>query len=383
MSSASGAFGRYELVRKIADGGMASIYLASTQGPGGFAKPCVIKRIRPEYSAAKSFREMLVREAKVAALLSHPNIVQVFDFGEVDGEYFLTMEYVDGLPLSRLITREWRAQRRLPVPVALSVALEIARALEYIAGGVTVDGQFTKIVHRDVSPSNVLVATSGAVKLTDFGIVKVLEASAATVAGVIKGKYAYMSPEQLGGRALDIRSDLFSLGVVLFESLTSKRLFRRPDVAATIAAVLGAQVPPVSSIVPEVPPEVDAIVARALAKDPDARYAHASDLIADLEAALAILPDHRHADRQRAEVVNRNVVGRSIDVDDTVSTTPSQLGDALLGDVPLVAEPLWPGTVVAAFESEEASAGGASWWVMAAVLLAAVLSLAFWLFVLD
>lgn len=363
---------------------MASIHLASTVGPGGFAKPCVIKRIRTEYSSSASFREMLVREAKVAALLNHPNIVQVFDFGEVDGEYYLTMEYVEGLPLHRLISREWRAGRRLPVGVALSIIIETARALEYLAAGLNVDGQFTRLVHRDVSPSNILVATTGSVKLTDFGIVKVLEASSATVAGVIKGKYAYMSPEQLQSRPLDARSDLFSLGVTLFETLTSKRLFRRPDVASTIAAVLGAKVPRPSSMSPQIPPEVDAIVARALAKDPDVRYPNPTAFIDDLERALALFPDAHQVARQRGLIVERAANDGTSMTDDTIATTPiPESGDGLLGDVPLVMDRSPEAGAEAAFEADAVEGTGTLWWAAAAILAAVVLSLAFWLIVLD
>ncbi len=363
---------------------MASIHLATTVGPGGFAKPCVIKRIRTEYSSSPSFRDMLVREARVAALLGHPNIVQVFDFGEVDGEYYLTMEFVDGLPLHRLISREWRARRRLPVAVALSIAIETARALEYLAAGITVDGRTTRLVHRDVSPSNILVAATGAVKLTDFGIVKPLEASEATVAGVIKGKYAYMSPEQLQGRPLDPRSDLFSLGVVLFETLTSKRLFRRGDVASTIAAVLGGQVPRASRLNAEVPEEVDAIIDRALAKDADARYATPTDLIEDLERVLVRLPDAHQVGRQRATIVEHATRESTPPPDDTIATTPlPSADDALLGDVPLVMERDSSRVVEAAFVADPVDGTSALWWSAAALLAAVVLSLAFWLIVLD
>ncbi len=226
---------------------MASVYLASSVGPGGFEKPCAVKRIRAEYSSLPSFRDMLIREARVAALLNHPNIVQVFDFGEVDGEYFLTMEWVDGLPLQRLIADAARRGATVELGAAIEILTNVARALQYVHSGFFVEGQNSNLVHRDVSPSNILLSTTGAVKLTDFGVVKVLEAPGGTEAGVVKGKYAYMSPEQLKGQPLDPRSDLFSFGVVTYELLTGRRLFRRADVASTVAAVLASKVPKPSS----------------------------------------------------------------------------------------------------------------------------------------
>ncbi|MCC7383788.1 MAG: protein kinase [Deltaproteobacteria bacterium] len=275
-------FGNYRLLRRLADGGMASIYLASITGPDGFSKQCVLKKIRPQYSDSTEFRQMLVQEARIAAILSHPNIVQVFDFGRVENEYFLTMEWVDGVALSVLMQRAARRGAGLGLRPALLVGTAMAEALEYIHFGVRVDGAAVNLVHRDVTPSNILVSRSGATKLTDFGIVKVLEAPSSTRVGVIKGKYAYMSPEQLKAEKIDHRSDLFSLGVVLYEMITGRRLFRRREVAATVAAVLTGKVPPPSTIAPEVPPELDRIVLKLLAKDRDQRYWCAQDLVDDL-----------------------------------------------------------------------------------------------------
>lgn len=258
---------------------MATIYLATSQGPGGFEKPCVIKRIKAQFSASPDFREMLVKEAKVAALLSHPNVVQVFDFGEVGGEYYLTMEWVEGTALSRLMALAYKRGVAVGLRAAVEVGLAMASALDYIASGVLVDGQRVNVVHRDVTPSNILVSTAGAIKLTDFGIVKVLEAPSSTKVGVIKGKYAYMSPEQIKGQELDARSDLFSLGVVLYEMVTGRRLFRRPDMASSIAAVLSGHVPPVRQIDPSIPVAFEQILSKLLAKKREDRYGSAAELV--------------------------------------------------------------------------------------------------------
>ncbi len=257
---------------------MATIYLASSVGPGGFTKPCALKLLRPEFSGQGDMASTLVQEARIAALLTHPNIVQVFDFGELDDNYFMAMEWVDGVALSQLLTMLSRDGRTLTIGAVVQVGLAVADALAYLADGVELDNGRASLVHRDVSPSNVLVSTGGLVKLTDFGVVKVLEAPQHTKIGVVKGKYGYMSPEQLRGDPVDHRSDVFALGVVLFESLTSMRLFHRKNLAATVAAVHAARVPPPSAVNVAVPPELDAIVLRALARRPEERWQTAREL---------------------------------------------------------------------------------------------------------
>lgn len=380
------AFGKYRLVRKIADGGMATIYLATSVGPGGFEKPCAVKRIRSEYSATPSFRDMLVREAKVAALLNHPNIVQVFDFGQVEDEYYLTMEWVEGAALSQILKRA--ARKRIPIGLGpvLQVTSALARAVEYLASGLTVDGVRTQLVHRDISPSNVLVSNTGVIKLTDFGIVKVLDAPQGTAAGVIKGKYAYMSPEQLRGEPLDSRSDVFSLGVVMYEALTKKRLFRRDDVASTIAAVLGGSVPRPSTIAGDIPAEVDELVLAMLSKRAAERPS-ASEVRARVDA-LASEHGARGTDRLAT-------LARGDNEADNDDPSFAQASTALLGDVPLIptasdAPAVMP-DLASAYPSQTsihmhgapASPNTAAWWALAIVLLAITSTLAFWAFVLS
>ncbi len=387
VGEADVAFGKYRLVRKIADGGMATIYLATSVGPGGFEKPCAVKRIRSEYSSTASFRDMLIREAKVAALLNHPNIVQVFDFGQVDDEYYLTMEWVEGAALSQIIKRAARKRTPIGLPSVLELAGGLARAVEYLASGVLVDGVRTQLVHRDISPSNVLVSSGGAVKLTDFGIVKVLDAPQGTAAGVIKGKYAYMSPEQLRGEALDARSDIFSLGVVLYEALTKKRLFRRDDVASTIAAVLGGTVPPPSSLAGDLPKPVDDLVLAMLSKRANDRPS-----AAELRSALDDLTQRYGSGPKATERLATLARGDSEADNDDPSLAPTST--ALLGDVPLIPTTSASGIAMPDLESvypsatsidlnPTSSSGSSSWWALAIILFAITATLAFWAFVLQ
>ena len=386
MDDIKDQFGKYRLVHKIADGGMASIYLATSIGPGGFEKPCAIKRIRPEYSASSEFRDMLVREAKVAALLNHPNIVQVFDFGEVDGEYFLTMEWVDGAPLNRILRQASSHGQPLGLGPVLALASNLARAVEYLASGVIVDGMPTLLVHRDISPSNVLISTTGAIKLTDFGIVKVLEAPQGTAAGVIKGKYAYMSPEQLKGEKLDSRSDVFSLGVVLYEVLTRKRLFRRDDVASTIAAVLGGSVPPPSTLADDIPRALDDLVLAMLAKRPADRPSATA-----LRSTVEELAQRAGTHTSGAERLAALARGEQVKEDDDTHLSPTATG--LLGDVPLIpmnygSSPSAMPDVSSIYHSPgtadlQGESGGSSvWWGLSIILFAIISTLGFWAFVL-
>ena len=291
---------------------MATLYLATLEGPNGFAKPCVVKRIRSAFSNRESFRQMLGREARVAALLSHPNIVQVFDFGEIDGENFLSMEYVEGASMRAILRQARRDARPLSLAEVAYVGTAMADALDYIHSGVDLDGQRTPLVHRDVSPSNILVSDRGAVKLTDFGIVKVLQAPGLTDAGVVKGKYGYMSPEQVKGQHLDGRSDLFALGAVLWEMLTDRPLFRRPDVAATIAAVLAGRVPRLTDVAPEAPAVMEPILERALAADRRQRYPSARALH---DALAALVPSDELAEARRSLAQRAATAESEVDTD--------------------------------------------------------------------
>jgi serine/threonine protein kinase len=278
-----GRFGKYILRQQLALGGMAHIFLASLDGPDGFSKACVIKRILPEYASLESFSRMFADEAKVAALLTHPNIVQVFDFGKIDGQYYLAMEWIQGASLDRVLRQMATLSSPLGPRVAVEVGIAIAAALSYAHDKTLPDGTHLRLVHRDITPGNVLISRDGIVKLADFGIVKSSVNHERTVVGVIKGKYAYMSPEQITNRELDHRSDLYSLGIVLYEASTGCRLFKRDTMEATVMAASHAEVPAPSTLLAGFPPDLEHILMRLLAKEPDARYQSAQDLLEELE----------------------------------------------------------------------------------------------------
>ena len=278
--------GKYKIVRGVGVGGMAQVFLATREGPEGFAKPYVIKRILPEYSQNEQFAKLFVIEAKVAAMLDHPNIVHVFDFEIENGSYYLVMEYVAGTSLSGLL----RANRRRGVPLGAHLAVEIgaavAHALAYAHGLTLPGGKSLDLVHRDVSPGNVLVSRDGAIKLADFGVVKT--SMTATVVGVVNGKWAYMSPEQISGQVVDQRSDLFSLGIVLYEVITGIRLFRGESAAATARRVMEAEVRRPRALVPDLDQRLDDIVMKLLQRDLGAHYQLAAEVAADLDALRAL-----------------------------------------------------------------------------------------------
>jgi len=277
--------GNYRIIRGVGVGGMAQVFLASREGPEGFAKPYVIKRILPELSRDEQFAKMFVIEAKVAALLDHPNIVHVFDFEIEDGNYYLVMEYVAGASLAHILKAHRRRGLALGPQIATELGAAVAHALAYAHELTLPSGQPLELVHRDISPGNVLISRDGAVKLADFGVVKT--SMAATVVGVVNGKWAYMSPEQITGQSVDHRSDLFSLGIVLYEVITGIRLFRAESAAATASRVLEAAIPRPASLVPDLDRRLDDIVMKLLERNPDDRYQTAAALAVDLEALRA------------------------------------------------------------------------------------------------
>src|SRR5947209_7397365 len=228
-------FGNYRLQRRLARGGMAEVFLARLIGVEGFERRVAIKRILPHLSESEEFRGMFLDEARLAAQLTHPNIVHIYDFGKVDDYYFIAMEYVDGVDLGRMIRRA----REKPVPFELCARIlaDVCAGLEFAHNAVDGMGRKLNVVHRDVSPQNVLVTYDGGVKLVDFGIAKAAFAAERTRPGVVKGKYAYMSPEQVEGRSLDGRSDVFSAGICLYELVTGMPLYRRDDIVASMREI--------------------------------------------------------------------------------------------------------------------------------------------------
>lgn len=267
--------GKYIVRRKLAEGGMAEIYVASAIGPEGFQKDVVIKRIRSFLATDPGFVQMFIAEARLASRLNHANIAQIFDFDKHEDTFYIAMEYVRGCSLWDM--RRRCRERMIPVPSTLvaQLGLEVARGLHY-AHQLKSRGTPVGLVHRDVTPHNVLLSWEGAIKLTDFGIAKA--GNTLTSPGMLKGKFAYMSPEQARGENVDARTDVFALGIVLWELLTGGRLFEGDSDVAVLRAVQQSVIPPPARLNPDVPTELDAIVMRALERDLDARYASAQEL---------------------------------------------------------------------------------------------------------
>ncbi len=274
-------FGRYYLTQKVAMGGMAEIFRGKSIGAEGFEKIVAIKRILPHFSEDEGFVTMFKDEARVAAQLTHANVVQVFDFDEVDELFYIAMEYVEGHDLKRVLDVGARDGKPLSIAQAVHIMMEASQGLHYAHTRV-VDGNPLNIIHRDVSPHNIMVSFNGEVKIMDFGIAKAASRSTKTRVGTVKGKCAYMSPEQARGKPLDGRSDLFALGVTLWEMLTGKRLFVGESDFETLNNVLKAEVPPLSELNPEVPKELEAIVLRSLARDRDERQADVGVFVSEL-----------------------------------------------------------------------------------------------------
>ncbi|MCI0669648.1 MAG: protein kinase [Myxococcaceae bacterium] len=280
------AFGQYRLVRKLATGGMADIFLAKQVGPQGFERNVVIKRLLPGLAEQPDFVAMFLDEARLAARLEHPHIVQIHDLGEIDGQYFLCMEYLAGEDLSHLLRSS--LQRTLPVPLKLAARIvsQAAHGLHHAHELTDEHGEPLDVVHRDVTPSNLFVTYQGHVKVLDFGIAKASSCISTTDAGTLKGKVLYLAPERVMARPADRRSDVYSLGLCLYEALTLTRPFLRENELAILKAVLDGTCPKVSELRPDVPPELEVIVARAMARQVEERYQSAAELAADLDEYL-------------------------------------------------------------------------------------------------
>jgi len=273
-----GVSGKYRLDQRLGGGGMAEVFLGSTMGAEGFQRRVAIKRVLPGYSDNAAFAQMFVAEARISSQLVHPNIVSVLDFDrDAEGRLFLVMELVEGRDLDALVN----SGGPLPIPVVIFVITEVLRGLGF-AHDLPVGTGMRGIIHRDVSPHNVLLSWEGAVKVSDFGIAKARAASEATASQLIKGKPAYMSPEQANGQPLDGRSDLFAVGVMFWEMLVGRRLFVAEDTRATLAAVLFGQIPRPRSLRGDIPKDVERVVMKLLERDLPARYATAEQAIAAL-----------------------------------------------------------------------------------------------------
>ncbi len=287
LEQAGDRLGRYIIERRIAVGGMAELFLARLDGPENFSKRVVIKRILPRLRGNHQFARMFSDEARLAARFSHPNLVQVFELAEYDDVPVMVMEYVDGKDLGALLKRSHRDRVLIPIRIAAYVIGQIAQGLHAAHELTGRSGRPLNVIHRDVSPENVLVTRMGGVKVIDFGIAKHEARSAETVVGTVKGKVAYMSPEQLLRKHLDRRADVFSLGVVFYELLTGEQCFQGDSAMQQMMAVEKAQYKPVHSIRPKVPPDVEAVVDRMLALRPQDRFQTAREVVVAIERLMS------------------------------------------------------------------------------------------------
>jgi serine/threonine protein kinase len=279
-------FGKYLLLDRVSVGGMAEIFKAKSYGVEGFEKIIAIKRILPSMGEDRDFIKMFIDEAKIVGQLSHANICQIFELGRIDNIHFIAMEYIWGKDLLQLQNRLKKNDLHMPPAMACHVIARVCEGLDYAHRKRDPMGQELKIVHRDCSPQNILISYEGEVKIIDFGIAKAASRSSRTMAGVLKGKFGYMSPEQVRGLPLDRRSDIFALGTVFYEILTRERLFAAESDFSTLEKVRNVDIQPPRALNPSIPPEVEAIVMKALAADPDNRYQWCGEMLADLQRYL-------------------------------------------------------------------------------------------------
>jgi eukaryotic-like serine/threonine-protein kinase len=280
-------FGKYTLIDRIAVGGMAEIFLARQAGLEGFEKTIVIKRIRPHLSKQPNFVKMFLNEAKLAAQLNHPNIVQIYDLGKIGESYFIAMEYIFGRDMRRIIPKADALGIPFPMVYALKIASSVCEGLYYAHARTDLYGNALNIVHRDVTPENIFVSFDGTVKVLDFGIAKAANQIEQTRAGEIKGKLSYMSPEQCMGKQLDNRSDIFSMGVVLYEWLTGFKLFTGDSEVAILKSITEGKIYAPSYFKADIPEGVEAILMKALEKDRERRYQTSWEMQYDLDQFLS------------------------------------------------------------------------------------------------
>jgi serine/threonine protein kinase len=279
-------FGKYLLLDRISVGGMAEVFKAKSYGVEGFEKIIAIKRILPTMGEDRDFIKMFIDEAKIAGQLAHANICQIFELGRIDGSHFIAMEYIWGKDLLQIQNRLRKIKQPMPIAMACFTIAKVLEGLDYAHRKRDPLGRPLEIVHRDCSPQNVLVSYEGEVKIIDFGIAKATSRNSRTMAGVLKGKFGYMSPEQVRGLPLDRRSDIFALGTMLYECLTGDRLFQGETDFSTLEKVRNVDIRPPREINPNIPPAVEAVILKALAKDVEERYQWCSEMLADLQAFL-------------------------------------------------------------------------------------------------
>ena len=320
---------RYRVLDRLAAGGMAEVFIAESAGIEGFKKQVAIKRVLPALSEKKRFIAMFLDEARLSAHLSHSNVAQVFDIGVGDNAYFIVMEYVDGADLKQIMEYMKKVGQSFSVEAACFIASKICEGLTYAHELSSTDGQPLQIIHRDMSPPNVLITKHGEIKIVDFGLAKATSQLEKSEAGIIKGKFGYLSPEAAQGKDIDLRTDIFAVGIILWEMLAGQRLFYGETDFATVKLVQEAKIPSVRTRNPAVAPELEQILGRALAREPGARYGSARDLGKDLTAFL-----FRHGkpvtSYDIAEVVRASVALRRKSQPDKSSIIDKLIEEALL-----------------------------------------------------
>jgi serine/threonine protein kinase len=305
-------FGNYTLLRLLGKGGMAEVFLARARSIGGFEKLVAIKRLLPPFNIDNQILSMLADEARLSVWLTHPNIVQVLDFGKVGKTYYIAMEYVEGCDLCDLIRPDGQSPGRpLPLPTALYVMVQVAEALDFAHRRRNDKGETLGVIHRDVSPHNVLISTEGQVKLADFGLARASISVHHSHEGVIRGKFSYMPKEQAHGREIDQRIDLFAAGVTLYESLTGTKPYTSTTLPQQLYQ-LEQPVPPPSALIPDIPEEIDDLTLEAMSPDPEERYRTAEDLANDLRAALLKVSTFAQEERQLTALVKNSLASRGI-----------------------------------------------------------------------
>ncbi|MEO7331270.1 MAG: serine/threonine-protein kinase [Minicystis sp.] len=303
-TGAASSLGKYRLIAELGHGGMAEVFLAVVRGPAGFNKLVVIKQIRPQLAEDPEFLGMFLDEARLAARLSHPNVVQTNEVGQEGERYFIAMEYLEGQPLNRVLHRLGRSGG-LPLGMNLRVVSEVLSGLHHAHELTDYDGTPLGVVHRDITPHNIFVTYDGQVKVVDFGIAKALNSSSETRTGVLKGKVAYMAPEQARGERVDRRADIFSVGVLLWEASTGKRLWKGVPDITILQRLLSGEIPSPKSVKADVSDRLEEIIMKALAHQRDNRYETAIDLQTDIEAYLDTLDD-RVSTRELGKLITKH-----------------------------------------------------------------------------
>jgi len=336
---------RYRVIEKLASGGMAEVFRAESAGLEGFKKQVAIKRVLPHLSEKKKFISMFLDEARLSAHLSHSNCVQVFDIGVGDNAYFIVMEYVDGADLKAVMETLKKQGRELPVEEAVFIAIKIGEGLCYAHELTDSDGRHFSIVHRDVSPPNVLMTKHGEIKIVDFGLAKASSQLEKSEPGIIKGKFSYLSPEAALGKEVDHRTDIFAVGIILWEMLAARRLFLGDTDFATVKLVQQAAVPPISKVNTKVPIELERILNKALARDPSQRFQTARELAVSLNDFLykygkpvgsfkiAALIQSTVKDKQRTRPMQHSIIDKLIE-EALFEFTSLQEDGASLNDAP-------------------------------------------------